>query len=114
MYSFMTELPASDLQNGFQKSAEFLETVSLIFLSSRTVSKTLIPLIIETPIKKYNAALRCEWRLAILERSESAKRYESLLIALLAIITKEEKQYVIFKKIRQPKKSCRHIKVLFF
>jgi len=31
-----------------------------------------------------NAALRCERRLAILERSETAKRYESLLNALLA------------------------------
>ncbi len=32
---------------------------------------------------KPNAALRCERRLAILERSESAKRCESLLNALL-------------------------------
>ena len=31
-----------------------------------------------------NAALRCERRLAILERSETAKRCESLLNALLA------------------------------
>ncbi|MCX8890545.1 hypothetical protein NOK91_25755, partial [Vibrio parahaemolyticus] len=31
----------------------------------------------------HNAALRCEQRLAILERSESAKRCESLLNALL-------------------------------
>ena len=31
----------------------------------------------------YNAALRCEQRLAILERSETAKRCESLLNALL-------------------------------
>ena len=31
----------------------------------------------------HNAALRCERRLAILERSESAKRCESLLNALL-------------------------------
>ncbi len=30
-----------------------------------------------------NAALRCEQRLAILERSENAKRCESLLNALL-------------------------------
>ncbi len=32
-----------------------------------------------------NAALRCEQRLAILERSETAKRCESLLNALLAL-----------------------------
>ncbi|EPJ0713657.1 hypothetical protein ACS8UU_004538, partial [Vibrio parahaemolyticus] len=32
-----------------------------------------------------NAALRCERRLAILERSETAKRCESLLNALLAL-----------------------------
>ncbi len=32
---------------------------------------------------KHNAALRCEQRLAILEQSESAKRCESLLNALL-------------------------------
>ncbi|OCP52731.1 hypothetical protein AKH05_23010 [Vibrio parahaemolyticus] len=32
---------------------------------------------------KHNAALRCEQRLAILERSENAKRCESLLNALL-------------------------------
>ncbi len=31
----------------------------------------------------HNAALRCERRLAILERSENAKRCESLLNALL-------------------------------
>ncbi|MDE1233383.1 hypothetical protein, partial [Vibrio aestuarianus] len=31
----------------------------------------------------HNAALRCERRLAILERSETAKRCESLLNALL-------------------------------
>ncbi|WP_238105850.1 hypothetical protein, partial [Vibrio cincinnatiensis] len=37
--------------------------------------------------QKYNAALRCELRLAILERSENAKRCESLLNALLAIIS---------------------------
>ncbi len=33
--------------------------------------------------QRHNAALRCERRLAILERSESAKRCESLLNALL-------------------------------
>lgn len=33
--------------------------------------------------KSHNAALRCERRLAILERSETAKRCESLLNALL-------------------------------
>ena len=33
-----------------------------------------------------NAALRCERRLAILERSENAKRYELLLNALLGKI----------------------------
>ncbi len=32
-----------------------------------------------------NAALRCERRLAILERSETAKRCESLLNALLTV-----------------------------
>ncbi|EGQ8112993.1 hypothetical protein I7107_004783 [Vibrio parahaemolyticus] len=32
-----------------------------------------------------NAALRCEQRLAILERSENAKRCESLLNALLCL-----------------------------
>ncbi len=32
-----------------------------------------------------NAALRCERRLAILERSETAKRCESLLNALLGL-----------------------------
>ncbi|MGL0957812.1 hypothetical protein ACSTEP_22795, partial [Vibrio vulnificus] len=32
-----------------------------------------------------NAALRCEQRLAILERSETAKRCESLLNALLCV-----------------------------
>ena len=35
--------------------------------------------------KSPNAALRCERRLAILERSENAKRCESLLNALLAV-----------------------------
>ncbi|WP_337959419.1 hypothetical protein, partial [Vibrio parahaemolyticus] len=35
-----------------------------------------------------NAALRCERRLAILERSETAKRCESLLNALLGLFTK--------------------------
>ncbi len=35
----------------------------------------------------YNAALRCERRLAILERSESAKRCESLLNALLCVFS---------------------------
>ena len=34
---------------------------------------------------KHNAALRCERRLAILERSETAKRCESLLNALLKV-----------------------------
>ena len=34
----------------------------------------------------YNAALRCERRLAILERSETAKRCESLLNALLVVL----------------------------
>ena len=34
----------------------------------------------------YNAALRCERRLAILERSETAKRCESLLNALLTAL----------------------------
>ncbi len=34
-------------------------------------------------VKAHNAALRCERRLAILERSETAKRCESLLNALL-------------------------------
>ncbi|MGR5293600.1 hypothetical protein ACPV4U_24810, partial [Vibrio alginolyticus] len=33
-----------------------------------------------------NAALRCERRLAILERSETAKRCESLLNALLCLL----------------------------
>ncbi len=33
-----------------------------------------------------NAALRCEQRLAILERSENAKRCESLLNALLCAL----------------------------
>ncbi|PAO22075.1 hypothetical protein BTT97_25080, partial [Vibrio vulnificus] len=36
--------------------------------------------------KVYNAALRCERRLAILERSETAKRCESLLNALLCTL----------------------------
>ncbi len=35
----------------------------------------------------HNAALRCEQRLAILERSETAKRCESLLNALLGIFS---------------------------
>ncbi|MGL1102439.1 hypothetical protein, partial [Vibrio vulnificus] len=35
---------------------------------------------------KHNAALRCERRLAILERSETAKRCESLLNALLSVL----------------------------
>ncbi|WP_221886132.1 hypothetical protein, partial [Vibrio cholerae] len=35
----------------------------------------------------YNAALRCDARLAILERSENAKRKESLLNALLYSVT---------------------------
>ena len=35
-------------------------------------------------LETHNAALRCERRLAILERSETAKRCESLLNALLA------------------------------
>ncbi|OQK50674.1 hypothetical protein XM75_c11583 [Vibrio vulnificus] len=35
---------------------------------------------------EYNAALRCERRLVILERSETAKRCESLLNALLALL----------------------------
>jgi len=34
---------------------------------------------------KDNGALRCERRLAILERSETAKRCESLLNALLTL-----------------------------
>ncbi len=37
--------------------------------------------------KVHNAALRCERRLAILERSETAKRCESLLNALLEKFT---------------------------
>ena len=36
-------------------------------------------------LETHNAALRCERRLAILERSETAKRCESLLNALLAL-----------------------------
>ncbi|WP_217902111.1 hypothetical protein, partial [Vibrio aestuarianus] len=36
-------------------------------------------------LRKPNAALRCEQRLAILERSENAKRCESLLNALLCL-----------------------------
>ncbi|WP_218971507.1 hypothetical protein, partial [Vibrio parahaemolyticus] len=36
--------------------------------------------------KFHNAALRCEQRLAILERSETAKRCESLLNALLYLV----------------------------
>ncbi len=39
----------------------------------------------------HNAALRCEQRLAILERSENAKRCESLLNALLAFFFSEGK-----------------------
>ncbi|EGR1579766.1 hypothetical protein D0D70_25550 [Vibrio parahaemolyticus] len=35
-----------------------------------------------------NAALRCEQRLATLERSETAKRCESLLNALLGLLRK--------------------------
>ncbi|CAM2997474.1 hypothetical protein SHAM105786_15965 [Shewanella amazonensis] len=41
-----------------------------------------------------NAALRCERRLAILERSETAKRCESLLNALLYA------RYLVFAKAK--------------
>ncbi|MCV5225329.1 hypothetical protein OFC57_41130, partial [Escherichia coli] len=37
-------------------------------------------------LDEHNAALRCERRLAILERSETAKRCESLLNALLCLL----------------------------
>ncbi|MDE1348506.1 hypothetical protein, partial [Vibrio aestuarianus] len=45
-------------------------------------SQKIEPLILS---ELHNAALRCERRLAILERSENAKRCESLLNALLGI-----------------------------
>ncbi len=40
-------------------------------------------ILLRTALLVPNAALRCEQRLAILERSETAKRCESLLNALL-------------------------------
>ena len=43
-----------------------------------------LPLTFDT-FGAHNAALRCERRLAILERSENAKRRESLLNALLSV-----------------------------
>ncbi len=39
--------------------------------------------------RKHNAALRCELRSAILERSENAERCESLLNALLGLRRKQ-------------------------
>ena len=55
----------------------------------------------------HNAALRCERRLAILERSETAKRCESLLNALLCGCM-QRIDYLVIHVAEKPKNFTVH------